>query len=178
MLLGTEQIQELIKEGLVQDLCARELENPESVVLDLRLNKVFKMKGKAFLGIEERETPEMEEIAAYDPEKKSSVVIKPGEYVIAETIEKVKIPEGIFMLYKPRTTLHRMGIMMRGTIGDPGFEGVLHPALYNAGPCEVEIEMGARFSQVCFLKIDGKSESYRGQWQGGRLTTEGKEEQR
>lgn len=178
MILGTDKVQKLIREeDLVQDLCERELNNPESIVVDLRLKKLFKLGGKAFLGITERETPKMEQIAEYDPNKKSSVIIKPGEYFIAETIEKVKIPQNVFMIYKPRTTLHRMGIVMRGTVADPGFEGILHPALYNAGPCEVEIELGARFSQIFFVKIEGKSSLYRGQWQGGRLTTEKKEKQ-
>lgn len=178
MILGTDKVQELIKEeNLVQDLCERELNNPESIVIDLRLNKVYKMQGRAFLGINERETPSMEVVAEYDPEKKSSVIIKPGEYFIAETIEKVRIPKNVFMLYKPRTTMHRMGIIMRGTVADPGYEGNLHPALYNAGPCEVKIELGARFSQIFFLRIEGKTSNYRGQWQGGRVTTAGKEVQ-
>ncbi|MFC1686754.1 hypothetical protein ACFL0E_00145, partial [Nanoarchaeota archaeon] len=113
MIIGTDKIKQLIRdENLVQDLCERELNNPESIVLDLRLNKVFKMKGRAFLGIDERETPEMECVAEYDPEKKSSIVIKPGEYVIAETIETVKIPENLFMIYKPRTTMHHYQLVL------------------------------------------------------------------
>lgn len=172
MILGTDKIKQLIEEkNLIENLCDREKFNPESVVIDLRLNKLFKLKGKAFLGITERQTPEAEEIASYNPDKKSSYVLKPGDYLIAETIEKINVPEDVFVLFKPRTTLHRMGIIMRGTVADPGFSGILHPAIYNAGPCEVEIELGARFCQALFVRIEGKASLYRGQWQGGRVTT-------
>jgi len=178
MLLGTDKIQKLIREEkLVEGLCERELNNPESVVLDLRLNKIYRLRGRAFLGVTERETPRTEPVAEFDAGKKSSYIIKPREYLIAETMEKVKIPKDVFMLFKPRTTLHRMGVIMRGTVADPGYEGNLHPAIYNAGPCEVEIELGARFCQIFFLKIEGKVNLYRGQWQEGRLTTEGREKQ-
>jgi deoxycytidine triphosphate deaminase len=178
MILGTDKVKKLIDEdNLIEDLCERELNNPESIVIDLRLNKLFKLKGKGFLGIDERQTPEAEEIISYHPGEKRSYTIKPGEYLIAESIEKVNVPKNVFVLFKPRTTLHRMGIIMRGTVADPGFGGILHPAIYNAGPCEVEIELGARFFQCIFVKIDGESVSYRGQWQGGRVFTEEKEKQ-
>lgn len=176
--MGTDKVKKLIAEnGLVENLCERELNNPESIVIDLRLNKLFRLKGKGFLGVDERETPEVEVVAEYDSNEKRSYVVKPGEYLIAETIEKVNVPKDVFVLFKPRTTLHRMGVIMRGTIADPGYSGILHPAIYNAGPCEVEIELGARFFQCFFVKIDGDSALYRGQWQGGRVSTEGKETQ-
>ena len=178
MILGTDKVKKLIaEEQLVEGLCERELNNPESVVIDLRLNKLFRISGKAFLGIDERETPKAEKIAEYHQDEKRSHIIKPGEYLIAETIEKVNVPKDVFVLFKPRTTLHRMGIIMRGTVADPGYSGILHPAIYNAGPCEVEIEMGARFFQAIFVKIDGDASPYRGQWQGGRVATERREEQ-
>ncbi len=176
--MGTDRINRLIKEqGLVEDISERELNNPESVVIDLRLNKLYRLEGKAFLGVAERETPKAEAVARYDPNWRSSYVIKPGEYLIAETIEKVNIPKDIFVVLKPRTTLHRMGIMLRGSIIDPGYSGILHPALFNAGSVEVEIEMGARFCQLFFMAVEGNSTLYRGQWQGGRVTTEKREEQ-
>ena len=178
MILGTDKIKQMVaEENLIEGLCDREKNNPESIVIDLRLNKLFKIKGKAFLGVNERETPEVETVAEFEPGRRSSYVIKPGEYLIAETIEKVNIPKNVFLLLKPRTTLHRMGLILRGTIADPGFSGILHPAIYNAGPSEVEIEMGARFCQIFFVKIDGDASLYRGQWQGGRVTTEEREEQ-
>ncbi|MBT4651149.1 hypothetical protein HOC13_01355 [Candidatus Woesearchaeota archaeon] len=178
MILGTNKVQQLIKENnLVEGLCERELNNPESIVIDLRLNKLFKLKGKGFLGIDERQTPKVEELASYNSDNKSSYILKPGEYLIAETVEKINVPKDVFVVFKPRTTLHRMGVIMRGTVGDPGYSGILHPAIYNAGPCEIEIELGARFCQCFFIKIDGSTSSYRGQWQGGRVTTETREMQ-
>jgi len=36
--------------------------------------------------------------------------------------------------------------------------------------------MGAKIAKLSFDKIDGKSNLYKGQWQGGRVSTGGKKE--
>ena len=39
------------------------------------------------------------------------------------------------------------------------------------------LEMGARVLHIMFLRVEGKTNLYRGQWQGGRITTKEKEKQ-
>lgn len=178
MILGTDQIRKRIyEEKLIENLSKRELENPESVVIDLRIKKAFRLEGTAFLGVEERETPRAVLISEFNPRKKTELVLKPGEYVLTETIEKFNMPRDLFCIIKPRATLHRMGVISRQSIVDPTFSGTIHPALYNAGTIPVTIEMGARYVQVFFIEIKGGVSAYRGQWQGGRPTTEGRERQ-
>ena len=56
-------------------------------------------------------------------------------------------------------------------------KGGLTFGLANAGPVTVEIEMGARFMHIQFSEVSGGGNMYRGQWQGGRVTTTKKEKQ-
>ncbi|QQG46042.1 MAG: hypothetical protein HYY55_03715 [Candidatus Niyogibacteria bacterium] len=178
MILGIDIVHKLISEKkLIENLSERELKNPEGAVIDLRIARALRLEGDGFLGIEERETPKMEVFAEFDPNKKSALILKPGDYFVTETIEKFNMPEDLMAIMKPRTTLHRMGIIGRQTIADPGFHGTVHPALYNAGQSTITIEMGARYMQVFFVEIKGKANLYRGQWQGGRATTDGREKQ-
>ncbi|MBI2054564.1 MAG: 2'-deoxycytidine 5'-triphosphate deaminase [Candidatus Sungbacteria bacterium] len=178
MILGISELSRLVKEKkLVENLAERELNNPEGAGFDLRLGKLFKLKGRGFLGIDERETPGVEIIAEYNPEKTQSVIIKPGEMYLTETYERLNMPIDLLAVAKPRTTLHRSGIFTRVSVADPGYSGTLHPAIFNAGPVEVEIELGARYINVMFFEIKGEASAYRGQWQGGRATTDGREVQ-
>lgn len=176
MILGIDEIRKLVDEiKLLENLSERELTNPEGAGIDLRLGKMYRLEGKGFLGIEERETPKGILVGEYDPQKRSSVIIKPGEYFLTETVEKFNMPLNLLGIAKPRTTLHRSGIITRVSVADPGYSGTIHPALFNAGPVPVEIEFGARYVNVMFFEVKGKSNPYRGQWQGGRVDTGGRE---
>lgn len=80
MILGHSELSKLIKtNNLIEGLSKRDLEAPEGCVFDLQLDKVFELKGKAFLGIETRETPETVELAAFSAEKKQTFVFLPGK---------------------------------------------------------------------------------------------------
>ena len=179
MILGHSELKKLIKKNkLIVNLSERELENPEGCVFDLRLEKVFSLKGKAFLGIEERETPNLIEKESFNPEKKSSFIFQPGKYYLTKTVEEINLPENVAAVFKPRSTTFRMGLNIRTGIANPGFFGPLYFSVVNEGSVPVEIEMGARFVSVYFHEVKGiPVHTYRGQWQGGRDSTKGREKQ-
>lgn len=178
MILGPKKLLALVKKiKLVENLSERELKNPEGAGFDLRLGKVFKLKGDSFLGIEERKTPDVVLVAEFNPKKKSSITIKPGELYLTETYEKFNMPLGLVGILKPRTTLQRSGVIARMAVVDPGYSGTVHPVLYNGGPANVTIELGARYIFTMFMEIKGEGSKYRGQWQGGRVAAVKKEKQ-
>ena len=179
MILGHSELRKLLKKNkLVTNLAERELKDPEGCVFDLRIEKIYSLKGKAFLGIDERETPDLVEVASYNPKKKTTFVFKPGKYYLTKTVEEVNLPENIAAIFKPRTTTFRSGLVLRTGIANPGYHGTLFFGIINEGPIPVEIEMGSRYVQVFFLEVKGKPvHAYRGQWQGGRASTKGREKQ-
>ena len=178
MILGPKKLLELVKtKKLVEGLSKRELENPEGAGLDLRLGEVYKIKGAAFLGEEHRKTPDIESIKKFESGKKNRIKIKPGDFYLVKTIEKINLPLNLSAVIIPRTTTFRSGIFIRTGPIQPGYQGELTFGLKNEGPVTVEIEMGARFVHVIFHEIKGGGSKYRGQWQGGRVTTRRKERQ-
>ena len=178
MVLGIEELQKLIKEkNLVENLSERELHNPEGAGFDLRLGEIYEISGKGFLGQEERSTPKTRLLAKYTPKNNQSFIFKPGEYYLMKTIEKVNTPGDILILFRPRSTLHRSGMAIFTANVSPGYQGELIFGIMNLGPCEMEIELGARVVHAMFYKIKGKTNLYRGQWQGGRVSTKKKEKQ-
>lgn len=199
MILGPNLLLQLVKKKkLVEGLSERELTNPEGAGFDLCLGEVFKISGNAFLGETHRKTPQVESIAKFDPSKKphsapnfakatlgekasrgkgSSIKIKPGDFYLVKTIEKINLPLNLSAVIIPRTTTFRSGLFIRTGPIQPGYCGELTFGLKNEGPITVEIEMGARFVHVLFHEIKGSGSQYRGQWQGGRVSATKREKQ-
>lgn len=178
MIIGPKILLKLVKEKkLVEGLAERELKSPEGAGFDLRLGELFTIFGKAFLGEFERETPKVRSVLKYLPEKKNSIIIKPGEFYLATTIEKVNTPLNITINFKPRTTTFRSGLILRTGNVAPGYCGKLTFALKNEGPIAVKLEMGCRIVHAQFEWVDGGGSQYKGQWQGGRVTTKKRERQ-
>ncbi|MFH1063838.1 MAG: hypothetical protein V1729_02035, partial [Candidatus Woesearchaeota archaeon] len=124
MIQGLDIIKRLVEEqGLVKDLCERERNNPEYSGYDLRLGEVHALEGDAFIGIDERKTPDAKVIAKFDNDKRSSILLKPGDYYIGKTIEKVKIPKDLFGIYFLRSTYWRSGVKLVSGMLGPGYEG-------------------------------------------------------
>lgn len=178
MILGPKLLLELVKKRkLVEGLSERELTNPEGTGFDLRLGEVFKISGKAFLGETHRQTPDIKSVKVYNPKKTTSIKIKPGDFFLVKTIEKINLPLNLSAVIIPRTTTFRSGLFIRTGPIQPGYSGELTFGLKNEGPITVEIEMGARFVHLIFSEIKGSGSAYRGQWQGGRVSATKKEKQ-
>jgi len=191
MIIGPKKLLQLVKtKKLVEGLAERELTNPEGAGFDLRLGEVYQISGKAFLGVNERETPKVKLVAKYsafvplsgtstDKQKSkiNKITIRPGEFYLVTTIEKVNLPINICATFIPRTTTFRSGLFLRTGVAQPGYKGRLTFGLKNEGSVPVTLELGCRFAHAQFHWVDGGGNQYRGQWQGGRVTTRKREKQ-
>jgi len=178
MILGPKKLLELVhKKKLVENLAERELTNPEGAGFDLRLGEVYEISGSAFLGETERKTPTIKLLQKYSKDNKRVLKIRPGDFFLVTTIESFNIPQNLTVNFKPRTTTFRSGLFLRTGNVAPGYKGPVTFGLHNVGPITVTIEMGARFVHAQFEEVKGGGSPYRGQWQGGRVTTKKKEKQ-
>lgn len=179
MILGIQKLHELVKEmNLVENLCERELNNPEGAGFDLRLGEVYELQGDGFLGIEERETPKINLIAQNNSEKAETenfFIFEPGKYYLIKTMEKVNLPITLSGIIFPRTTMFRSGLGLFNGVVQPGYCGELTFGICNLGKSNIKISFGARVVHITFHEVLGEGNQYRGQWQGGRVATDGKE---
>ena len=176
MILSPKKLLQLVKtKKLVEGLSERELTNPEGAGFDLRLGEVYKISGKAFLGETHRQTADIALVASHGKQK--SIKIKPGDFYLVKTIEKINLPVDLSAVILPRTTTFRSGLFLRTGPVQPGYQGELTFGLKNEGPITVEIELGARFVHILFHEIKGVGSQYRGQWQGGRVSATKREKQ-
>jgi len=178
MILGVKELLKLVKEkNLVANLSERELKNPEGAGFDIRIGELYEISGKGFLGVEERETPRIRLLAKFNEEKPNKILLKPKTYYLMKTIEKLNLPENILALFTPRSTLYRSGVYIFGGQTAPGYKGELTTGIYNFRDDMFDLEIGSRVIHVMFFEVKGGTNLYRGQWQGGRVTTKRKEKQ-
>lgn len=181
MIIGIKKLHELVKEKkIVENLCDRELDNPEGAGFDLRLGEIYNISGNGFLGIEERDTPNIELIAKHNPEKKEEenyFIFEPGKYYLIKTMEKVNLLTTLSGIIFPRTTLFRSGLALFNGIVQAGYSGELTFGICNLGKSDIKISFGARIAHITFHEVLGEGNQYKGQWQGGRVATHGKETQ-
>jgi deoxycytidine triphosphate deaminase len=178
MFLGAKELLQLVKERkLMEGLCERELTTPEGAGFDIRIGELYTISGKGFMGVTERETPKMELVAKFEEGKSVKVTLEPKVYYLMKTIERVNMPQDLLAISTPRSTLFRSGVYIFGGQVPPGYCGELSMGIYNFRDEPFDLEMGARVLHIMFSQVMGESNLYKGQWQGGRVTTENKEKQ-
>lgn len=175
-MIGTKELLKLVREDkLVENLSERELTNPEGAGFDLRVGEVFVLEGgEAFLGESERYTPKTGSIAKYRENK--DVILKPGDFVLVKTIEKVNLPKDVAAIFRPRSTLQRSGIGLFTAAASPGYSGELTFGMCNLGKNDFRLELGARIVHIIFFRTSDNVSEYRGQWQDGRVSTDWEKE--
>ncbi|MFH1427299.1 MAG: hypothetical protein ABIG60_02100, partial [Patescibacteria group bacterium] len=152
MILGIKKLHQLVHDQkLVENLCDRELTSPEGAGFDLRLGEVYRLQGDGFLGVEERDTPDIELLAKYDKnkeEKDNYFIFSPGKYYLIKTMEKVNLPATLSGIIFPRTTLFRSGLALFNGIVQPGYAGELTFGICNLGQSNIKVSFGARVVHI------------------------------
>jgi len=160
MVLGHAEILRRAKEGLLENF---EEKNVGGAGVDVRVANFYRMTSAAKLGIEERVLPEVEAIEG------THVTVKPQEYILVDTMERVNMPLDLAAWMYARSTLQRSGIYLFTSLIDPGYHGTLTFGLKNLGSENFKLERGARIAQIVFEEVQGESKAYEGRYQGGKV---------
>jgi len=70
----------------------------------------------------------------------------------------------------PRSTLFRSGLIFQSSILSTGYTGPMIFSITNNNQVNFLIEPGARFATAIFMQVIGETNSYRGQWNHGRVS--------
>ncbi len=82
-------------------------------------------------------------------------VMQPGDFVLAVTLENVKIPSNLMGRLEGRSSLGRLGIVVHSTasIFDPGWDGKPVLELGNLGRMAVSLTPGMRICAMTFEEL-------------------------
>jgi dCTP deaminase len=156
MILSDAQIFAMLKDG---SLIIHPLGDPEVQIqpasVDLRLDNTFMVMRHSSIPyidpLQDVPAHYMDERRIY-PQDQECFIIHPGEFVLASTIERVKLPDNLVGRVDGRSSLGRLGLQMHSTAGfiDPGFDGSVTLELSNVGRLPVRLHPGMRVCQISF----------------------------
>ena len=104
----------------------------------------------------------------YQRIKATQFIVPSHSFVLAVTMETLKLPSDLTAFVEGRSSVGRMGLFIQnaGWV-DPGFKGQLTLELYNANTLPIQLCSGRRICQIVFCQLDQKTRKpYSGKYQG------------
>ena len=82
-------------------------------------------------------------------------ILEPGQFILANTIENVQVPDDLVARLEGKSSLGRLGLMVHATAGyvDPGFKGQLTLEMSNVARARIAIFFGMKVVQISFLRL-------------------------
>ncbi len=135
--------------------------------IDLRL-------GRHFLKIDENlvDSLSLDDEPRYLEIEREVIVIPPHSFLLATTVELIKLPANVTAFVEGSSSIGRMGLFIQnaGWV-DPGFDGTITLELFNANRLPLRLSAGRRICQIVFALMDRCTNNpYAGKYQGQRRT--------
>jgi dCTP deaminase len=82
-------------------------------------------------------------------------VLHPGEFVLASTYERLRLPADLVARIEGKSSLGRLGLLTHATAGfvDPGWDGWLTLELSNVATLPIALYPGMRIGQLAFFEL-------------------------
>lgn len=168
MILSDISIKKMLDSGelSVEPLCDEAIQ-PASI--DCRI-------GNHFLTLDDTATTDgvitFNEQTKYREITGDSIVLPPHSFILATTMEYIKLPDNFSAFVEGRSSIGRLGLFIQnaGWV-DAGFEGAITLELYNANSLPIKLEAGRRVCQLVLCKMDQPAaKPYAGKYQGQKLS--------
>ena len=160
MVLSDKTIKEYLESGkiLIDPVDHKDIQ-PASV--DLHIDKgilIFKNSSEPFIDLR-KELPNLTE--SVEIQKGEPFMLHPGEFVLASTIERIKLGTDVVGRLEGKSSLGRVGLLIHSTAGyvDPGWDGQLTLELTNVAKLPITLYYGMRIGQISFLDLSSKAEN-------------------
>lgn len=147
-LLSYTELEQLVDTGVIS-LCEKDLINGSSI--DVRLGNSLLIERRD--AIRTVSYSDREPLAMYNHDLNvKPYVLRPGEFILAHTIERFDLPLDLSCEYKLKSSMGRIGLD-HATAGwvDPGFRGSLTLEITNNTKFHsIELRYGDRIGQITF----------------------------
>lgn len=119
--------------------------------------------------------------ATEDYKDEEPISIRPGEFILASTQERISIPATLVGQVEGKSSWARRGLLVHVTAGfvDPGFHGAITLEIVNLSSVTIYPRVGQRIAQLVIHRLDSEPEYLYGSpelgshYQGQTTTTEG-----
>lgn len=156
---GNERLKKLIKDGFVRDTyegCV----NPASI--NVRLGNSFARPRPGIVMLGDEMLYDMDWV-----EDGQAECIKPGEFMLATTMESIDVPMNAAVFVQGRSSIGRIGLAIQNAgFVDPKFHGHITLELKNDSPCDILLLPGYPIAQFVYMDAEDVSEGYSGKYNG------------
>lgn len=159
MVLSDRTIREEIESGRIAfDPYDPELIQPSSV--DVRVDRSFRVFHNArhpYIDVRKRMEDLTELVTVPDEEP---FILHPGEFVLGQTLERVRLPDDVVARLEGKSSLGRLGLLIHSTAGfvDAGWDGHLTLELSNVANLPITLYPGMKIGQISFLQMTTPAE--------------------
>ena len=160
MVLSDRTIRRLLDEGRIEiDPYDASLLQPSSV--DVRVDRFFRVFHNArypYIDVKEPQE-ELTELVEIDEER--PFILHPGEFVLASTLERIRLPDDLVARLEGKSSLGRLGLLIHSTAGfiDPGWDGHVTLELSNVANLPITIYHAMKIGQLSFVQLSEPAES-------------------
>ena len=117
----------------------------QPISIDVRLASIFSLYAKGIVDYEHM--PVIKEL-------KLPYVLKPGEYGLARTVEKINQQSSNYgMLFFPRSRAERIGLLIQSGVMHPFYKGEMIFGIKNIASHPIRLSHKMGVAQVCFFDI-------------------------
>ncbi|MEK7533538.1 MAG: dCTP deaminase [Patescibacteria group bacterium] len=128
-----------------------------SCSVDLRLGKQFRIFNHSKFAYIDPNNPKLatDMMAQVKIKDGEPFILQPGDFVLATTMESIKLPNDLVGRLEGRSSLGRLGIVVHSTasIFDPGWQGMVVMELGNMGRMPVALYPGMRICSMTFEEL-------------------------
>lgn len=93
------------------------------------------------------------------------VTMKPGRFLLASSVERIKMPKDLICVVHDKSTWARNGLAVQNTVLEPGWEGWITLELTNHKWESFGIEDGMPIAQLLFYELSRPVQGYDGKYQ-------------
>jgi len=160
MVLSDRTIRRLLDEGRIEiEPYDASLLQPSSV--DVRVDRFFRVFHNArypYIDVKEPQE-ELTELVEIDEER--PFILHPGEFVLASTLERIRLPDDLVARLEGKSSLGRLGLLIHSTAGfiDPGWDGHVTLELSNVANLPITIYYAMKIGQLSFVQLSEPAES-------------------
>jgi dUTP pyrophosphatase len=167
MILGKEKINELMKDGLVENMVDANVQiQPDGI--DLTVGHILIPFGKGFIDFDNSRR-HISALQMLHPSEDGIYHLETNISYIVKIRERINLPKNIVALIKSRSSLIRSGAYIESAVWDSGYRGSGLIILHIINPYGLDLTTNARICQMLFFKVDGYTDEYSGIYQDENL---------
>ena len=159
MILVDWQLLDRIERGHIRiDPYDRTLVQPNSIDIRLGSHFVWYQPGTSVIDPYNRDSV----VADVEETHADVFILHPGQFVLAETLECIELPDNIVATIEGKSSIARLGVTLHQTGGwiDAGFRGTITLEMANVNTRPVKVHAGMPIGQLVFYTTERAENPY------------------